>query len=325
MRGETAIEAAPAGQQVAAWETPAPADMQRRAKEVYREDIPIAIVSLILAGSTFLPWYKGAGSLDISVSAWQSGTWGPIIFFLGLGSFLLVALRRAGVALTLPFDEALVHEAFGWVSLAGGVIKSRWRPGEGVLEIDRLGLFVGLAAAFALAFLAGRMAPHAAMVRRPKWYRSKAGSLGLLFIVALAAGAATFGSINETSLLGTPLPDGQYRAIVRGRLPDCAGEFPLPAIVKPLQGVEAPSCLAHLQSDKPPDQVVAAIKTTLSEAGWTVTEGDTTAANTTLNVSEPRCATIGVVGGGPGQGSIAIVAFGVCTTPSPSPSGQPSP
>lgn len=320
--GETAPVAAPVAEPIAAWETPAPVVRPGRASEVYREDIPIAIASLLLAGSTFLPWYKGTGTFDLSVSAWQSGTWGPIIFFLGIGSFLLVALRRAGITLSLPFDEALVHEAFGWVALAGGVIKSRKPPGGNVLEIDRLGLFIGVGAAFVVAFLGGRMAPHAAMVRRPRWYRTRNGTFGVLFLVAIAAGAATFGTINSTSLVGAPLlPDGDPRDIVAGRLHACAGEFPLPATVRVIQGIGGSSCQAHLQSDRPPQEVVTALKTTLEQAGWTVVAGPTGGPTTTLSVTKPRCATIVVVDTGTGEGSVAVAAFGLCTTPSPQPSG----
>jgi hypothetical protein len=172
------------------------------------------------------------------------------------------------------------------------------------------------------------MAPHTAMVRRPKWYRSKGGVLGVLLLVLIAAGAATFGTINDKPLTGAPLLPGSYRGLVQGRLPDCAGDFPLPAIVKPLQGFEAPQCQAHLRSDRPPAEVVAAIRTTLEQAGWTVAAGESTAATTTLNVTQPQCATIVVVSAGQNQGqsegSVGIVAFGLCTTPSPSPTSQPS-
>ena len=67
------------------------------------------------------------------------------MFFLGFGSLALVLLRRFGVRLSLPIEEALLHEFAGWIALAGGVIKSRYRPGaEGLLGIS-WGLWVGLA------------------------------------------------------------------------------------------------------------------------------------------------------------------------------------
>ena len=303
-----------AGEPVAPWETDREPEFQL-VKEVYREDIPIAIVSAVLAASTFLPWYKGQGAFDVSVSAWSSGTWGPIISFLGVGSVLLIILRRVGVRLSLPFEEALLHEFAGWVALAGGVVKSRYRPGlEGLLGVS-WGLWVGLGAAFLLAFLAGRMSPHAPLVRRPKWYRQKGGAIAALVLLAVIAGAAAFGTINSASLTDAPIDTGDLPGLVRGRLPDCAGSFPLPEIVKPVQGVEQP-CQAHLQSERPSAEVVAAMKDTLERAGWTVAVGET-GATSTLTLTKPQCATVAVVVSDPG--SVAVVAFGICSTPSPSP------
>ena len=316
MRGEVAVAGVPAaGEPVAPWETDRQPEFQL-AKEVYREDIPIAIVSAALAASTFMPWYKGQGAFEISVTAWASGTWGPIMFFLGIGSLALIILRRAGVRLSLPFEEALLHELAGWVALAGGVIKSRYRPGsEGLLGVS-WGLWVGLGAAFFLAFLAGRMSPHAPLVRRPKWYRQKGGVLAAVLLLVVIAGAAVFGTMNSASLTGAPINSGDLPGLVRGRIPTCAGAFPLPPIVKPVQGIEQP-CQAHLQSDRPAEEVVAAMKDTLERAGWTVGVGET-GATSTLTLTKPQCATVAVVGAD--QGSVAVVAFGICTTPSPSPS-----
>lgn len=316
IRGQAPAATAEAGERTAPWEVTASAEPER-AREVYTEDIPIAFVAAGLAVSAFLPWYKAESAVNLTVTAWASGTWGPIIFFLALGSFLLVAFRRFGVTLSLPFEEALLHEFAGWVALAGGVIKSRYRPGvEGLLGVS-WGLFVGLGAAFVLAFLAGRMSPHAPLVRRPKWYRARGGVTAALLFLVVIGGAAAFGTINSTKLFGSPVSPDNLPGLVRGRLPDCAGDFPLPAIVKPIQGVEQP-CQAHLQSDRPGAEVIAAMKTTLEGAGWTVIAG-TTGPTSTLTLTKPQCATVAVVGAE--QGSVAVVAFGICTTPSPSPSG----
>ncbi|MEX2554784.1 MAG: hypothetical protein WEB06_04030 [Actinomycetota bacterium] len=316
IRGEVAVAGVPAsGEPVAPWETDRQPEFHL-AKEVYREDIPIAIVSAVLAASTFMPWYKGQGALDVGISAWSSGTWGPIMFFLGVGSLLLIILRRAGVRLSLPFEEALLHELAGWVALAGGVIKSRYRPGaEGLLGVS-WGLWVGLGAAFLLAFLAGRMSPHAPLVRRPKWYRQKGGALAALLLLVVIAGAAVFGTMNSASLTGAPIDSGDLPGLVRGRLPTCAGAFPLPEIVKPVQGVEQP-CQAHLQSERSAEEVVAAMKDTLERAGWSVGVGES-GTTSTLTLTKPQCATVAVIEAD--QGSVALVAFGICATPSPSPS-----
>ncbi|MGH2784414.1 MAG: hypothetical protein ACRDJ1_04080 [Actinomycetota bacterium] len=314
VRGETTTFVDVAAAPVPAWGEQASAEPER-AKEVYGEDIPIAIVSVALAVSAFLPWYKGQGGFEASVSAWASGTWGPIIFFLGLGSLALLILRRAGVRLSLPFEESLLHELAGWVALAGGVIKSRYRPGpEGVLGIS-WGLWVGLGAAFALAFLAGRMAPHAPLVRRPRWYRERGGAVAAIVLLVVVAGSSVFGTINKTEPLSSIQDPGTIPGLVRGRLPDCAAGFPIPSIVRPVQGVEQP-CQAHLQSDRPAAEVVTAMQQALTQAGWTVTVGET-GGTTTLNITAPKCATAAIVGAT--QGSVSVVAFGICASASPTP------
>ena len=316
VRGETTtvFEAEPDAA-VPAWGVPQAAE-RVRATDTYSEDIPIAIVSAALAASTFLPWYEGQSGIDASLSAWSSGTWGPIMFFLGVGSLALILLRRLGVRLSLPIEEALLHEVAGWLALAGGVIKSRYRPGpEGLLNIS-WGLWVGLVAAFVLAFLAGRMAPQAPLVRRPRWYREKGGALAAAVLLVVIAGSAVFGAINKMEPLGfTPTPSGEVPGLVRGRLPDCAGEFPVPSIVRPVQGVEQP-CQAHLQSDRPAAEVVAALRQSLQSAGYRVTVGET-GGTTTLNITAPTCATAAVVG--TDQGTVAVVAFGVCASATPTP------
>lgn len=314
VRGETtAVFEAEPDAAVPAWGVPQEPE-RARATDTYAEDIPLAIVAAVLAASTFLPWYEGQSGIDATVSAWSSGTWGPIMFFLGVGSFVLVLLRRFGVRLSLPIEEALLHEVAGWVALAGGVIKSRYRPE--LLDIS-WGLWVGLVSAFVLAFLAGRMAPQAPLVRRPRWYREKGGALAAALLLVVIAGSAVFGSINKTEPLGfTPTPSGEVPGLVRGRLPDCADGFPVPSIVRPVQGVEQP-CQAHLQSDRPAAEVVAALRQSLQSAGWTATVGET-GGTTTLNITSPKCATAAVVGAD--RGSVAVVAFGICASSSPTPS-----
>ncbi|HJR18592.1 MAG TPA: hypothetical protein VJ922_02645 [Actinomycetota bacterium] len=310
----------PADAPVPAWGEPQSQPEAERAKEVYAEDIPVAVAAAALAASAFLPWYAGQGGLDASVTAWASGTWGPIIFFLGLGSLLLVILRRAGVRLSLPFEEALLHEFAGWLALAGGVIKSRYRPGaEGVLGIS-WGLWVGLGASFLLAFLAGRMAPHAPLVRRPRWYRERGGTLAAVVILLVIVGSSVFGAINRTQPLSSIVDPGTIPGLVQGRLPDCAEGFPIPTIVRPVQGVEQP-CQAHLQSDSPAAEVATAMQQALRQAGWTVAVGET-GGTTTLNITAPKCATAAIVGAE--QGSVSVVAFGICASASPTPRATPS-
>ncbi|HVL32321.1 MAG TPA: hypothetical protein VM600_01935, partial [Actinomycetota bacterium] len=56
------------------------------------DELGAGIAALVLSASVFLPWYSRP-TLD-GVSGWTSGSWGPIIFFLGLAAFAIVLIRR---------------------------------------------------------------------------------------------------------------------------------------------------------------------------------------------------------------------------------------
>jgi hypothetical protein len=291
--------------------------------ERYPQDIPVAILSAILAGSAFLPWYRSSGG-GPSPSGWTSGTWGPIILALGVGSFLLIVLRRIKVAVGLPFEESLVHEAIGWVSLIGIALKSRFRPGSDLFGVG-WGIYVAIGAAVPLLLIAGRMSPHAPLVVRPGWFRGRAGRIGIVVIAVVLAGGATFATRNAVDLKGTVgtnrrLPPGTVRG-----LPKCAESFPLPKNTKPTFGVgdkDAPTCQAYFSDERSLADTVAAFKEALDKDGWVYTTQQQSPAVTQFDISKPRCGQLYVVSNTPqgGGGSLAYATFGPCNTPGPAPS-----
>lgn len=304
---------------VPAWATPSPAPRAGRATDRYAEDIPVAILSAVIAGSAFLPWYKGPRGFSLDLTAWETGTWGPIILFLAAASVILVVLRRLGVAVSLPVDESLFHEGVGWVCLAGSVVKSRFRPGTAGLLGLSYGLWIAIGAAVLLIIVAGRMSPHGALVLRPGWFRGRAGALGAALLLVAGGGAAAFATMNDASVIPQP-PSRQQPGVVTGRMPECAQGYELPAGVKPIQAGENP-CQVQLQSEKPAAEVLAAFKANLTRAGATFQELRTAAAPS-LVVTKPRCHTIIVIGNEPG--SVAVIAFDVCGQQSPAPTASPT-
>jgi hypothetical protein len=72
------------------------------------------VAGLVLAISSFTGWYTGPSEgVTVSVLGWHSGTVGKLVFFLGLGVVLIVALRELGVAMPAALPESLVVIALG--------------------------------------------------------------------------------------------------------------------------------------------------------------------------------------------------------------------
>jgi hypothetical protein len=283
----------------------------------YATDLPIAAVSTVLAVSTFLPWYHGPKGFGISVSGWSSGTWGPVIFFLALGSLALIALRRVNVSVSLPVEESLVHEGAGWISLVGAVVKSRFHPGVSGLLGTSWGVWIAIALSAGLIILAGRMAPHAPFVLRPGWARGRAGIVGLSVLAIVVAGSAVFGATNSASLRPSGRDSRSFSGSVSGKLPECAKGFALPAGLKPEFGFGAgTACSFELTSAQTPVQVAKAFKTLFKAKRYTYSIDPGAPGSTVFSVTKPRCAKVAIVPGM--KGSIVGVSFtSACPTPSP--------
>jgi len=312
------VSEVPGSEGFAEEKTTAPRPTGRRSTDRYATDLPILITSALLAGATFIPWYKGPRGFGLSVTGWASGSWGPLIAFLGLGSVALVVLRRLGVSVGLPVEESLLHEGAGWVALVGAVFKSRIRPGSAGLLSASYGVWIAIAAAAILIVLAGRMSPHAGLVLRTGWHKGKAGVIGIVVLGIVVAGSAVFGVTNSPTLQPTGgSPSDLFAGTVRGRMPDCAKGFPLPESIKPQYGFGTGStCQAQLTSSRPPAEITAAFDSLLRTRGWTFTKITGAPGSTIFTITKPRCATLAVV---PAEsGSIAAVAFQPCPAPTAS-------
>jgi hypothetical protein len=302
----------------------APFPSSRRGRDRYVTDLPVAVVSAVLAASTFLPWYKGPRGFGIHSSGWASGSWGPIILFLAAGSVALIALRRLGVRVGLPVDESLIHEAAGWVSLVGAVLMSRLRPGpEGLLTAD-YGVWIAIATAAVLIVLAGRMSPHAPLVVRPGWQKGRAGLIGIVVLGVIVAGSAVFGVTNNPKLRATGSVSDPLTGSVQGKVPDCAKGFPIPDDVKPQYGFGVGgTCQVQMTSTKSTKILTDEFRTGMKAKGWVFTEDQRQPGVWIFAITKPRCGTLAIV---PAEsGSIAAVGFTPCGTPSPTPRATASP
>ena len=70
---------------------------------------------LVLAVSAFTDWYVGTlpNRLTLSVTGWHTGSLGKLVFFVGLVTLILEALREAGIGLPPEVPERLVLVGLG--------------------------------------------------------------------------------------------------------------------------------------------------------------------------------------------------------------------
>ncbi|MGH2828896.1 MAG: hypothetical protein ACRDJM_00280 [Actinomycetota bacterium] len=298
------------------------------------EDIPIMVVSAIMAGSVFLPWYRlkiGTGT-TATATGWASGTWGPMIFFLGVLSLALAVLRRRGKRVNMPVPDSYVHEGAGWLSLIGAIIKLRLAPKSS------LGVSMGwsplmiptIASAFILAFLAGRMSGSVPLVSLPGWFRGAAGRIGLALLALVIGGAVAFGTLNDVDVTalsqgrasgtGSNTGRGTSPDVIKNRFPKCAGTFPRPADAKPKDAVEQKPpnpCVFTYTSTRTPEQLLSFYKTELTKAGYTYAElpGSSTVGRA-LTFSKPTCGSMSMQTDATKKlTNVIVVLGGVCQSP----------
>lgn len=308
----------------------------------YPEDIPVAILSLILAASPFLPWYRMplGRTTAITASGWATGTWGPMITFIGVLSLMLVILRRAGVRVSLPVADAHIHEGVGWLSIIGAVIKFRMVPVSAPFGMERSwGAWVAIASAFLLAFVAGRMSSATPLVTIPGWFRGRAGRIGIALMLVVAGGAAAFGMTNTVDVqkLATGRTGGRTGnlssppSVVQNAYPKCAKEFPKPTDAQPKSGVESKQgtpCVFTFEHTSSIDQMLAFYKRELTKAGYEYQVQSSkvpTVPGHALTFSSPECGQMSIQrAAGAKTTTVIVVVGGKCIT-LPSPSGTPSP
>ena len=75
------------------------------------------VFGLSLTLSALTGWYSGSGEgTTVSVIGWHTGTVGKVVFFLGLLTVVLIALREFGIELPAAVPESLVAIAIGSVA-----------------------------------------------------------------------------------------------------------------------------------------------------------------------------------------------------------------
>ena len=112
-----------------------------------------ALVSgLVLAISAFTDWYSGPPSdgLTLSVTGWQTGALGKLVFWIGLVALVLVALRELGFELPATVPESLVLIALGSLATIFVLIRLISIPDTFYPAGRGIGIWISLLAALAM-------------------------------------------------------------------------------------------------------------------------------------------------------------------------------
>ena len=109
------------------------------------------VAGLVLALSAFTGWYSGSGEgATISVMGWHTGTLGKLIFFIGLATLVLVALREAGIDLPATVPESLVVIALGSLATIFALVRLISIPDDFFFAGRGIGIWITLVSAIGL-------------------------------------------------------------------------------------------------------------------------------------------------------------------------------
>ncbi len=134
-------------------EQPAPRPAARPVVPGYWGERLAWISGLVLAISAFTDWYAGsqADGLTLSVTGWHTGALGKLVFFIGLATLILEALREAGIELPATVPESLVLVAFGSLATIFVLIRIISIPDTFFDTAGRgIGIFISLVSAVVL-------------------------------------------------------------------------------------------------------------------------------------------------------------------------------
>lgn len=108
---------------------------------------------LVLAISAFTDWYTGTlpNGITLSVTGWHTGALGKLVFFVGLVTLILEALREAGIELPAAAPDRLVLIGLGALATIFVLIRLISVPDIYFASTARgIGLYVSLLGALGL-------------------------------------------------------------------------------------------------------------------------------------------------------------------------------
>jgi hypothetical protein len=110
------------------------------------------VAGLVLTLSAFMDWYAWTlpNGLTYGVSGWHTGALGKLVFFIGLATLILEALREAGIGLSASVHE-FVLIGLGAVASIFVLVRLASIPNTYYVDAGRgIGLWAALLAALGL-------------------------------------------------------------------------------------------------------------------------------------------------------------------------------
>ncbi len=106
------------------------------------------LAGLVLAVSAFTGWYTGPSEgVTVSVTGWNTGTLGKLVFAVGVLVVLVVALREIGVEMPAAVPESLVTIALGSIATILVLVRVFSIPDDFFFAGRGVGIWISLAAA----------------------------------------------------------------------------------------------------------------------------------------------------------------------------------
>ena len=109
------------------------------------------LAGVVLTVSAFTGWYAGSGEgVKVSVTGWDTGVGGKVVFFLGIAVVLVVALREVGVELPAAVPQSLLTVFLGAVATIIVLVRAISIPDDFFFAGRGVGLWISLVAAIAV-------------------------------------------------------------------------------------------------------------------------------------------------------------------------------
>ncbi len=106
------------------------------------------LAGVVLSVSAFTGWYAGPGEgVKVSVTGWDTGVAGKVVFFLGVAVVLVVVLREVGVELPAAVPESLLTISLGAIATIIVLVRVISIPDDFFFAGRGVGIWISLVAA----------------------------------------------------------------------------------------------------------------------------------------------------------------------------------
>ena len=106
------------------------------------------LAGVVLSVSAFTGWYAGPGEgVKVSVTGWDTGVAGKVVFFLGIAVALVVALREVGIELPAAVPESLLTICLGAIATMIVLVRAISIPDDFFFAGRGVGIWISLVAA----------------------------------------------------------------------------------------------------------------------------------------------------------------------------------